>query len=181
MRLAPGLGFLALLAGCGGNAVDPAPRFFDLGIAPASAKFPALRVASRGVAPFDGAQMFYRLAWRNPAELAEYAHSQWVAPPSELLRKQVLRSTGEGAGKCTLELEVQEFTQVFTSKEASEARIEARASLTSGQVRIASRNFAVAEPGAGAEAASGAIAMARAADRTLAELATWVRGQPACS
>jgi hypothetical protein len=48
-------------------------------------------------------------------------------------------------------------------------------------VRIASRNFAVAEAGAGAEAASGAIAMARAADRTLAELATWVRGQPACS
>ena len=174
------LAVLLLLAGCGGNAVDPAPRAFDLGIAEPTAKLPSLRVASRAVAPFDSAQMYYRLAWRNPAELADYSHSQWAAPPAELLRKQVLRSAAEGVGKCTLEIEVQEFTQVFTSKEASEARIEARVALATATTRVASRGLAVVEAGGGAEAASGAAAMARAADRTLVELAAWVSAQAAC-
>jgi len=169
-----------LLAGCGGNAADPAPRAYDLGIAAPTAKFPALRVASRGVVPFDTAQMYYRLAWRNPAELADYSHSQWAAPPAELLRKQVLRAAGEGAGKCTLEIEVQEFTQVFTSKEASETRIEVRVALATASARVASRGLAVVEPSAGAEAASGAAAMARATERALAELAAWVSAQAAC-
>jgi len=83
-------------------------------------------------------------------------------------------------GKCLLELEVQEFTQVFTSKETSEARIEARVALTNGQLRLASRGVAIVEPGAGSEASSGAKAMARAADRALGELAAWVAAQPSC-
>ena len=94
-----------LLAGCGGNAADSSPRAFDLGITAPTAKFPALRVASRAVAPFDSSQMYYRLAWRNPAELADYAQNRWAAPPAELLRKQLLRATGEGVGKCGLEIE----------------------------------------------------------------------------
>jgi cholesterol transport system auxiliary component len=171
---------LMLLAGCGGNAADPTPRAFDLGIAAPAAKFPSLRVASRAVAPFDTPQMYYRLAWRNPAELADYSHSQWAAQPAELLRKQVLRSAGEGIAKCTLEIEVQEFTQVFTSKEASEARIEARVVLATGTARIASRGLTAVETGAGGEAAAGAAAMARAADRALTELAAWVSAQAAC-
>ena len=181
MKSAVQLAVLLLVAGCGGNSADSAPRAFDLGIAEPTAKFPALRVASRAVAPFDSSQMYYRLAWRNPAELADYSHSQWAAPPAELLRKQVLRSAGEGIGKCTLEIEVQEFTQVFTSKEASEARIEARVSLATGTARIASRGLAVVEAGAGGEAASGTVAMARAADRALAELAAWGSAQAACT
>ena len=172
---------LALLAGCAGNAADSAPRSFDLGTAPPSAKFPALRVASRAVAPFEGAQMFYRLSWRNPAELGAYANSQWAAPPAELLRKQVIRAAGEGVGKCALELEIQEFTQVFTAKDASEARIEARVSLLNGQIRLASRGMTAIEPGAGPEASSGATAMARAAERLMQELAGWISKQSACT
>jgi len=181
MRSAGTLLLSALLAGCAGNAADSAPRSFDLGTVPPTAKFPALRVAARAVAPFEGAQMFYRLSWRNPAELGAYANSQWAAPPAELLRKQVMRAAGEGVGKCALELEVQEFTQVFTAKDASEARIEARVSLSNGQVRVASRGVTAVEPGAGPEASSGATAMARAAERLMQELAGWVSKQSACA
>ena len=180
MKYTAALAF-ALLAGCGGNATDPGPRAFDLGTAPPSAPFPALRVVSRAVAPFEGAQMFYRLSWRNPAELGAYANSQWAAPPAELLRKQVIRAAGEGVGKCALELEVQEFTQVFTAKDASEARIEARVSLLNGQVRLASRGLTAVEPGAGPEASSGATAMARAAEKLMQELSGWVSKQSACT
>ena len=181
MKRAAPLLALALLGGCSGTANDAAPRTFDLGIAPPAAKFPALRVLARAFGPFDSVQMYYRLAWRNSSELADYTLSHWSAPPAELLRKQVLRGAGEGAGKCTLEVEVQEFSQVFASKDSSEARIEVRVALSNGPARIASRGIAVTEPGAGAEAASGAAAMARAAERLMHELAGWVSKQPACA
>lgn len=181
MKAGAALFAAALLGACGGSGTTTAPRTFDLGYATPSVKLPALRaVTVRAVAPFDSVEMQYRLAWRNPAELADYAHSRWAAPPAELMRKQLLRAAGEGAGKCTLEIELHEFTQVFASKEASEARIEMRAMLTHGPARVAARGVAVAEQGAGTEAASGAAAMARAAERALGEMAGWLQAQPAC-
>lgn len=181
MKTGAALLVLAVLAGCAGNAVESTPRTFDLGIAPPAAKLPALRVAARAFGPFDTNQMYYRLAWRNQSELADYALSYWSAPPADLLRKQVLRAAGEGVGKCTLEIEVQEFTQVFTSKDASEARVEARFSLSNGTARLASRGLAVREPNAGVDASSGALAMSRATERLMQELAGWVSRQAACT
>jgi len=182
MRNVSGLLLLAALAGCGGNAAAPAPRTFDLGFSAPNARLPALRVASvRAIAPFDGVQMRFRLAWRNPSELADYAHSQWAAPPAELIRKQLLRAVGEGVAKCGLEIELQEFSQVFASKETSEARIELRVALANASTRIAARGVTVVEPGAGSDAASGAAAMARATERVLGELAAWVGAQPGCA
>lgn len=182
MRRLSGAALLIALAGCGGHAAAPAPRTFDLGFAAPGARLPALRVTSlRAVAPFDGVQMHYRLAWRHPSELADYANSRWAAPPAELIRKQLLRAAGEGAAKCALEIELQEFTQVFASREASEARIELRASLANSSARIATRGVTIVEPGAGTDAASGAAAMTRAAERVLGDLAAWVGTQPGCS
>ena len=93
-----------------------------------------------------------------------------------MLRKQLLRASGDGAGKCTLDVEIQEFTQVFSAKEASEARIDLRASVRGG----ASRSVSIVEPNAGADAASGAAAVARAANRAIGELGGWVAAQPPC-
>src|SRR5687768_6854046 len=95
------------LAACSG--APTAPRALDLGIAVAGTRLPAINVGSvRAMAPFDGAEMYYRLAWRNSAELASFSGSVWAAPPAELLRKQLLRASREGVGKCTLEVEIQE-------------------------------------------------------------------------
>lgn len=167
----------ALMAGCAGSGADTAPRQYDLGLAAPAAKLPPLRAVSvRAAMPFDGVEMHYRLAYRDAAELASFAHSRWAAPPAELMRKQLLRALPAGAGApCALELEIQEFTQVFTAKDASEARVEARASAGG-----ATRTFSVTEAGAGANAASGTAAFARAADRAIAEMAGWVSAQAAC-
>lgn len=167
----------ALMAGCAGTGADTAPRQYDLGIAAPASKLPPLRaVAVRAAMPFDGVEMHYRLAYRDAAELASFAHSRWAAPPAELMRKQLQRALPAGAGApCALELEIQEFTQVFTAKEASEVRIEARASAGG-----ATRAFSVTEAGAGSNAAAGAAAFARAADRVIEEMAGWVSAQAAC-
>lgn len=122
--------------------------------------------------------MHYRLAWRSPAEIAPFANSRWAAAPAELVRKQLLRASGEG-GKCRLDLELQEFTQVFASAQASEARIELRASLVHA-AGSSSRSVTVVEPNAGADAASGAAAFVRATDRAVGELGAWIAAQTAC-
>jgi cholesterol transport system auxiliary component len=173
--------FIVLLAGCGGGSIAPEPRLFDLGINAPGASLPPVRVVSvRAVAPFEGVDMLYRLAWRNVAEIGAFANSRWAAPPAELLRKQLLRAANEGAGKCGLDVEIQEFAQVFTAKEASDARLELRAWLIGASGRVASRGWSIAEPNAGADAISGAAAFARAADRAVAEIGRWIAAQPTC-
>ena len=165
-----------LLAGCGGAAA-PEPKTFDLGLEAPGARVPAVRVGSvRAAAPFDSADMQYRLAYHNAAEIAAYANSRWAATPAEMLRKQLVRATGDGQGKCGLEVEIQEFSQVFSAKETSEARIDLRASVRGGAARFLS----VVEPNAGLDAAGGAAAFARAANRAVVELGAWIAAQPEC-
>ncbi len=164
-----------LLAGCGGAAA-PEPRSYDLGLDAPAAKLSGARIgAVRGVAPFDGTDMQYRLAYRNAAEVSSYANSRWAATPAELFRKQLQRAAADG-GKCVLAVEIQEFTQIFSAKDASEARLELRATLSSG----ASKQVSVAEANAGADAEGGAAALARASNRAIGELGTWISAQPAC-
>lgn len=164
------------LYGCGG-APHQEPRTFDLGLEAPGVRLPAVRVAGvRALAPFDSADMQYRLAYRNAAEIAVYANSRWAATPAEMFRKQLLRAAGDGQGKCSLEVEIQEFSQVFAAKEASEARLDLRASVRGG----AARTVSIVEPNAGADAASGAAAAARAVNRAITELGAWVGAQPLC-
>jgi ABC-type uncharacterized transport system auxiliary subunit len=174
----------ALLAACGGpSSAPPSPRSFDLGIAPLSVKLPPVHVTTvRAAAPFEGTEMLYRLAWRDGAELAAFAHSRWAAAPPELVRRRLLRALpATGNPPCGLALELHEFTQVFSSKEASEARLEMRAQLVNANgARLASRSLSVTEPNAGADAPSGAAALGRATDRALAELSAWISAQAAC-
>lgn len=169
----------AALGGCGGTALVE-PRTFDLGLNAPSAPVPPVRVGFvRAAVPFESTDMHYRLAFRNAAEIAAYANSRWAASPPELLRKQLLRGAGEKAGPCQLDLEIQEFTQVFSSETASEARIELRAllSLPAGSL---SRTLTVTEPGAGPDAAAGAGAFARAADRAIGEIGRWIASYKDC-
>jgi cholesterol transport system auxiliary component len=169
-----------LLGGCGGAAA-PEPRTFDLGLAAPGSVLPAVRIATvRSVAPFDTTDMQYRLAYRNASEVAVFANIRWAATPAELFRKQLLRAASEKPGKCSLDIEIQEFAQVFSAKEASEARIDLRAWLGGGVSRIATRGWSVVEPNAGPDAVSGAAAFARAADRTIGEVGGWIAAQPDC-
>jgi len=159
----------------------------DLSFAPdgASAFAPAARLAGvrigfvRAVAPFDSTDMQYRLAYRNAAEIAAYTGSRWAATPAEMFRKQLQRATADGASKCVLEVEIQEFSQVFGAKETSDARIELRLGLSSG-ARPLARQFSIVEGNSGPDAVSGAAAVARAANRAIGEIGGWVAAQPDC-
>jgi len=165
-----------LLHGCGGSA-GTEPRTCDLGLEAPGGRIAAMHIgAVRAIAPFDTAEMQYRLTYRNAVEIAAFAGSRWAATPAEMFRKQLLRASGDGTGKCTLDVDLQEFSQIFSAKETSEARIDLRATVRGG----ASRSVNIVEANAGADAASGAAAVARAANRAIAELGAWIAAQPLC-
>jgi cholesterol transport system auxiliary component len=171
--------YVLILSGCsGGVALES--RTFDLGLEAPGAQLPAVRIASvRAIAPFEATDMQYRLAYRNAAEIAAFANSRWAAAPAEMMRKQLLRAASDGSGKCILEIEMQEFSQVFAAKEASEARIEMRVGLSSGSKAL-TKQFTVIESNAGPDAVSGAAAFARAANRAIGELGGWISAQADC-
>lgn len=173
----------ALLAGCAGSAEREAgPRLLDLGIEPPSAKLAGLRVAAvRAAPPNDSADMLYRLAYRDPAEVLAFAQHRWAAAPAVLLQRQLARAAAPGASPCALEFELMELTQVFDSRDASRVVLEGRAMLASAPgVRAAERVVRVVEDGAGGSPATGARAVARAADRLIGELSGWASRLPAC-
>ena len=174
---------LLLAAGCASSGgQDSILRTYDLGTVAPKAQLPGLRsVTVRAPMPYDGTDMLYRLAWKDGAEIAPFAQSRWAAPPAELVRRQLVRALPASAvAPCALEVELQDFSQVFSAKDASEARLELRASLIAGNARVASRGIAITQADAGANAASGAAAFARAADRAVGELGAWAASQTAC-
>jgi cholesterol transport system auxiliary component len=172
-------GLFVLLAGCGGSATTE-PRSYDLGLEAPAARLAGVRIgAVRAVAPFEANDMQYRLAYRNAAEVAAYSGSRWAATPAEMFRRQLLRASVGGPAKCVLDVEIQEFSQVFGAKETSDARIEARLTLSSGAKSL-SRHLTVVESNAGPDAVGGAAAVARASNRAIGEIGSWVAAQPDC-
>jgi cholesterol transport system auxiliary component len=173
---------MILAAGCASRDATPV-RTYDLGVEIPRAQLPALRaVTVRAPMPYDGVEMYYRLAWRDTAEIAPFANSRWAAPPAELVRRQIVRALpGSAGGACALDVELQDFSQRFSAPEASEARIELRAALLTSQGRVAAQSFRIAESGGGANAASGSGAFARAAERAVDEISGWIAKQPACT
>ena len=168
------------LGGCAGGG-GPSEHRYDLGIEAPAARMPALELGEvRALRPFDSVSMYYRLAYRDNAELAKFAQSRWVAPPPELLRKQVARAIRPGTPHCTLEIELQEFSQVFSAENSSSARLEFVATLKPPDGGSRTLALRVSEGGGGASAAQGVGAMRRAVARAMDELAGWVDGVAAC-
>lgn len=174
---------LAICAGCAGSADrDAAVRIYDLGVEQPSATLAGIRSTGvRAAAPFDAPDILYRLAYRDPAELLAFAQSRWAAAPGVLIQRRFARATGTAPVRCSFELELSELSQVFSSRESSEIYLEGRATMLSAGTRVGERVIRVRESDAGAGAASGARAVARAADRMIGEISRWSIQLPACA
>ena len=138
--------------------------------------------------------LVYRLAYANAQQLRPYSLARWSQPPA-LLLTQALRArlgqewavlTADGAGWMQaggrlpdmLRVELEEFSQVFDSPEASHALVRVRASLSGsvgGEARLrAQRLFVAQRPATTPDAAGGAKALADAAAQMADELAQWL-------
>lgn len=186
----------ALLAGCA-TGKPPVPTSFDFGpiaapvaATPAAASFPALVVADvSGPATLDTDRMFYRLMYANAQQALPYAYNRWAATPLQLLSQRlkgriaqggvkVLSITDATGGVPVLRLEMDEFSQNFTSATQSTANISLRASLFRGHQLVDQRTFTRSADAPSADAAGGASALAATSDVIAADLLAWLATLP---
>jgi cholesterol transport system auxiliary component len=185
---------LTALAGCAlGPQREPAVSY-DLG-PPASAAaqpaIPALLLVPEVTAPawLDSNGIVYRLSYDNNARPQAYAGSRWVSPPPALLTHR-LRSRLAGAGAIVagsdgaradyaLRVELEDFSQSFSSPTASRVALRARASLVrlADRVLVAQQVFSVGKDAPSADARGAVAALGQAADEFIETVAQWTAGQ----
>lgn len=152
-------------------------------------KSPSLLIAD-ATAPtwLDSQAIQYRLAYHNPMQLYTYANSRWAATPAAMMslqvRNRILTETGiivikpgDGAqADYTLQIELNEFSQVFDAIDKSHAIISLNASLIHRKTRalIAQHHFNMQQKAVTADAAGGTKALTEASDKLTAHLVSWI-------
>ena len=193
-----------LVAGCSSLPQPPVrPVLYDLGpgaLAPATsaplAPLAPLALAEvQSAGPVDGSTaVHYRLAYADERQLRPYQSARWSQPPAQLLeqrlravlgeRRAVLRADkaliaarqGE-APTAVLRVELEEFSQLFTSARDSSALVRLRATLVeptaTGEQLLGQRLIVVQQAAASPDAAGGTRALAEATQQAAQELAQW--------
>lgn len=155
-----------------GPVMEPAPRTLAFAVRNIEV-VPAPWLASTA--------MQYRLLYAQPTRRLAFVESRWAAQPAQLVEltiRRALRSDASAAGGsgCKLQIDLDEFVQVFTTESQSAGRIEARAALLaprSEQV-VASRAFSVLRPAPSPVAAGGVVALGQGVAQLNHDLLDWL-------
>ena len=193
------------MAGCSALPSPPSrPVHYDFGpgaMAPVPsdrrAPLPPLALAdveAPGLAEGSTA-LLYRLAYADARQLRPYTQARWSQPPAQLVqqrlreqlgqRRAVLTALGgaaqartDGKRPAVLRVDLEEFSQVFTSTTESAGLVRLRATLAepaaAGEVLLGQRVFIVQRRAASADAAGGSRALAEATDQVAQELVQWL-------
>ncbi len=194
--LAPGLciAAIAFLSACATPQPPVLKAVYDFGpvlsVAAASSatapRLPAIALPEiEAGAGLDSPALLYRLQYLDAQQLRPYAQARWSVPPAQLVRtrlRDALASQGavlptEGSTPWALRIELDEFSQLFTSADASQGLVRLRVSLLkndqlSAQTALMSRANAPSQ-----DAAGGVRALTAATDDAVRQLAVWLATQ----
>lgn len=194
------------LAGCSALPQPPVrPVLYDLGpgqLAPAVEQppLPALALADvQSAGPVDGSTaVHYRLAYADARQLRPYQSARWSQPPAQLLEQRLRAVLGERravlradkaliaarqgqAPTAVLRVELEEFSQIFTSEQGSTGVVRLRATLVeptpTGEQLLGQRLFVAQQAATSADAAGGTRALAEATQQAAQALAQWLEQQ----
>ena len=199
---------LILLAGCSALPTPPARAVqydFGPGALVAQANDAQARLAPIALADIEAAgradtssAVLYRLAYTDARQLRPYQAARWSQPPTQLVqqalrtrlgqRRAVLRADdAQGAARTggvngsqpdILRVDLEEFSQVFSSPTDSVGLLRLRATLVeptaAGEQLRGQRVFLVQKPATSADAAGGTRALAEAAEQAALELSQWI-------
>ncbi len=144
-------------------------------------------------AALDSTAVLYRLAYADSQQLRPYALARWSMTPAQLLRQHFRQqlggqrallnpgdSAGPGATKpLLLQIELEEFSQLFESADKSTGLLRLRATLTrpgtKGGQWLAQRSLTVQRNASSADAAGGVQALAAATEAAAQELDQWLK------
>lgn len=205
--MALGLAGLLLLGGCVTVPQSPArPVLYDFGPGlltplppdPRTPLSPMVLSDVQGASYADASTaVLYRLAYTDARQLRPYQLARWSQPPAQLVehalrtalgqRRAVLRSTdaraaapgSTGVRPAILRVQLEEFSQVFSSASQSVGLIRLRATVVvpgaTGDQLLGQRLFTVQQPATQADAAAGTHALAEAATQAAQEVAQWLQ------
>ncbi|MSQ53097.1 MAG: hypothetical protein EXR28_14555 [Betaproteobacteria bacterium] len=187
-------GILLCLAALGACSIAPQARdiaAYDFGPAAPARAEPRIGVnlaLADITAPswMDNANLYYRLAYVDPARPLAYANSRWVMPPAALLTQR-LRASLRQASKAAvvapmdgvrteylLRIEIEEFSQIYDSADRSRGALRLQARLVRGSELAAQQSFTVEMPAPSANAEGGVRALSAASDEAGRRLADWL-------
>ena len=185
---------VGLLSGCAVTERGPAPVLYDFGDRPlaeapvtSGSTLPSLATSVQASAALDGTAMLYRLAYADERQLRAYAQARWAMPPAELVQQRLrevlsqqraVLKPGEGA-QLLLQIELDEFSQVFESPGQSSGLLRLRATVlrasSGGDKLLAQRSVRLQHPASSGGAAGGVRALSAATDAAVAELTQWLQ------
>ena len=134
----------------------------------------------------DSTGIVYRLTYLDSARPQVYAQSRWVDSPSALLTQRmrtrfaavgpVVNGRDGARADYALQIEIEDFSQIFESAENSKVSIRLRVSLVNlaSRALIAQRTFSTNES-AGADAKGAVRAFAHGTDSILENIVDWTR------
>jgi cholesterol transport system auxiliary component len=200
-RLA-GLSALLVLSACAlpDKPVRSTVYDFGAGVEAAASKQQALPAAValadvEASAALDSTAVLYRLEYADAQQPRPYANARWSMTPALLLQqrlRQRLAALGvvlkpaqaallrnpETAAPWLLQVELEEFSQSFSSPQSSVGLLRLRATVTQataqGDKLLGQRSFAVQRPAPQADAAGGVRALTSASDAVVDELLQWL-------
>lgn len=183
----------ALLSACAGLPERAAaPLRYDFGPAaavltqPAPGTRPLLALRVQASPALDSPAMLYRLAYADAQQLRAYSQARWAMVPAELVQqrlreglgRQFVLTPGDVAPRLLL-IELEEFSQLFSSAEQSAGLLRLRATLlqrtAAGEQLLAQRELQLQQPAASADAAGGVRALGAATDAAVTELVQWLQ------
>ena len=202
---ASGLALLCLitLTGCAMPLSLPSavrPAVFDFGPGPLTAptapsvqQAPLIIAVVEAPTALDSSAVLYRLGYADAQQLQPYALARWSMTPAQLLQQRLRAQLGQNrlllnptdqvvasaSLPRTLRLELEEFSQLFSSPSQSTGLLRLRATLTQnsprGDLLLAQRSVLVQRPAPTADAAGGVRALTEASDTAVQEIDAWLR------
>jgi cholesterol transport system auxiliary component len=138
-------------------------------------------------AGLDSPALLYRLQYQDAQQLRPYAQARWSVPPAQLVRarlRDALAALGpvlplEGNTAFALRIELDEFSHIFSSPEASQGLVRIRASLLKNDQLIQQTTLLARANAPSQDAAGGVRALTAATDDVVKQIAGWVSGQVA--
>lgn len=187
-----------LLTGCSVLEKPVRPALFDFGPGPVVGGTPVSTLPTLALAEVEAAgaleatAVLYRLAFSNANQLLPYAQARWSMPPAQLVRQRLREVLGQsrhvvspgdgnlagGAPGLVLRVELEEFSQVFDSANASAGLLRLRATVirttTAGDNLLGQRLFVVRRNASTNDAAGGVSALAEASLLAAQEIDQWL-------
>jgi len=181
-------GITLLFASCLSQPNAPEPTLYDLGMAPAgeathlatSSRSASVRVRTSARSWLDHTAMHYRLGYVDDMRTLSYAYARWIAPPAELVAQRLRHKLVENGARTSvgsasapeLEIELQEYVQVFDTPTRSFGRVTLDVRLSGASPGEASFTEHAAAPTP--DAAGGVRALAAATDAIVARIVDWI-------